>query len=274
MNKIKGGTMDSKSFSEGLQARMKEVLDAATDDRTSLMMTMVTLRSLLVELKRFVLTYRFRDESEEVSFFKKIKPLLLSEYLYYKKRIAIQQDDSFLSMEERVKNYQKILRKLQRYTRKNQDFYAYCITGATEEDTQYFIRKESRRLSPGADENFTTGYDVKLAKLLAYERVRLVVVDALRKTKEHQQTLGANPLQWTNQKVALVELIYALHAAGVFNYGRADVKQIVCRFEEMFSIDLGNYARVFAEIRIRKSGQSNFLDQAKEKYLQLVNSMY
>ncbi len=68
-----------------------------------------------------------------------------------------------------------------------------------------------------------------------------------------------------------MELIYALHAAGVFNYGKADIKQIVNAFEEMFSVDLGNYARVFSEIRIRKSGQANFIDHIRGKYLEHVS---
>ncbi|PZR03136.1 MAG: tetracycline regulation of excision, RteC, partial [Flavobacterium psychrophilum] len=38
-----------------------------------------------------------------------------------------------------------------------------------------------------------------------------------------------------------------------------------------FSVELGNYARVFSEIRIRKSGQANFIDHIKEKYLEHVS---
>ena len=38
-------------------------------------------------------------------------------------------------------------------------------------------------------------------------------------------TLGKQ--KWTGSKVALVELIYALHAEGVFNNGSSDLKDVI-----------------------------------------------
>ena len=38
-------------------------------------------------------------------------------------------------------------------------------------------------------------------------------------------------LTWTGSKVALIELIYALHTEGVFNNGAADLKNIAEYFE-------------------------------------------
>ena len=75
----------------------------------------------------------------------------------------------------------------------------------------------------------------------------------------------ASPLRWSDSKVALVELIYALNAAGSINNGKSELKQIVQLFEKMFAIELGNYARVFAEIRTRKSGTSNFINHLKDR---------
>jgi hypothetical protein len=91
------------------------------------------------------------------------------------------------------------------------------------------------------------------------------ILNTIRKAESNTSDVSFNTLQWTAQKVALVELIYALHAAGVFNYGKTDVKQIVNCFETMFSIDLGNYARVFSEIRIRKKAPTNFIDHLRER---------
>lgn len=123
------------------------------------------------------------------------------------------------------------------------------------------------------DEKFSTQYDVKLAKILAHELIKEHILNAIRKSETNTSDASYNPLQWTTQKVALVELIYALHAAGVFNYGKTDVKQIVNCFQEVFAIDLGNYARVFSEIRIRKSGHAIFLEQLKMRFSEHINEL-
>jgi hypothetical protein len=139
------------------------------------------------------------------------------------------------------------------------------MAGATYLDSQYFTRKGSQYLPLKKDEKFSTRYDVKLARILAHEMIKDYILASIRKSEYSKADASYNPLQWTTQKVALVELIYALHAAGAFNYGKTDVKQIVNCFEDVFGIDLGNYARVFSEIRIRKKGQTNFIDHLKQR---------
>ncbi|NUY81919.1 RteC domain-containing protein [Flavobacterium sp. MAH-1] len=65
-------------------------------------------------------------------------------------------------------------------------------------------------------------------------------------------------LQWTAPKVALVELLYALHTEGVFNNGRATLHEIAGFMETAFKIELGQYHRVFFEIRARKNDRTRF----------------
>jgi hypothetical protein len=69
----------------------------------------------------------------------------------------------------------------------------------------------------------------------------------------------------------LVELIYAMHAAKVFNYGKADLRQIASCFEHAFAIDLGNHVRIFSDVKLRKSGQTIFLDQLRCDLLGMIN---
>ena len=67
-------------------------------------------------------------------------------------------------------------------------------------------------------------------------------------------------LNWTGNKVELIELIYALETAGCFNHGHATIKEIVAYIEVIFNINLGNYYHTFMEIRNRKNG-TVFLDK-------------
>jgi hypothetical protein len=59
-------------------------------------------------------------------------------------------------------------------------------------------------------------------------------------------------LKWTASKASLIELLYALQTSGSFNNGSIDLKSLATSLENLFDIDLGNYYRVFQEIRIRK----------------------
>jgi hypothetical protein len=262
--------MDIMTFSESLQKRMKEMEATGSDDLVGMGKALTAMREILSELKRFTVSYKFTGEQEEVRFFKEIKPVLLSQYFYYKKRFQILLFDSFRDRKSRMDNYYKVLCKLQHFACKNQSFYEYCMSGATYLDRQYFVRNHTQYMPVEKDENFSTQYDVKLAKILAHELIKEHILNAIRKSENNTSDVAFNALQWTAQKVALVELIYALQATGVFNYGKADIKQIVNAFEEIFSVDLGNYARVFSEIRIRKSGQANFLKLLTERLLEKV----
>ena len=259
--------MDIITFSEGLQQRIKEI-DALASGQSDLLKTGQALRfirEIVGELKTFTVKYTFSDKQEEIRFFKEMKPVLLSQYYYYKKMFSIRLYDSFRDRKSRINNYHTVLDKLQRYARKHQDFYQYCMSGETHFDVNYFTRSGKVPRAVDLDEKFSTGYDNMLAKILAHELTKNFVLDALQKLQQDKSGLETIDLSWTDSKVALVELVYALHAAGVFNHGKADVKQIVRSFETMFGIDLGSYAKAFSEIKIRKSGQTNFLDALKER---------
>ena len=77
---------------------------------------------------------------------------------------------------------------------------------------------------------------------------------------------------WNSSKVALVELMYALHTEGVFNNGAADLKEIAEYFEHIFEIDLGQYRRVFLEIRARKSDKTKFITMLNEHLLKRMEN--
>jgi hypothetical protein len=85
--------------------------------------------------------------------------------------------------------------------------------------------------------------------------------------KEKSQHEPKGKMIWTGTKVALTELLYALHSKGVFNNGAIELKEIASFFEENFNIDLGQYRRTFLEIRDRKSDKTKFINALEEELL-------
>lgn len=204
-----------------------------------------TIRQIIHEFKQFTVTYNFKDNGEEIRFFKEVKPVLLSQYFFYKKIFALMLFDSFRDRRSRIENYYRVLRKLQNFARKHQAFYEYCMAGSTYLDSTYFIRNRQNPAGIDQDEKFTTGYDKILSKILAHELIKQFVLTAIHKLQDDRTGTSTYSIPWTGSKIALIELIYSLHATSVLNYGKADVKQIAQCFEEISSIDLSNQSYFF-----------------------------
>lgn len=110
------------------------------------------------------------------------------------------------------------------------------------------------------DETFTTGYDMKLAKILAHE----LIIKQIRSLNKSVESTG---LTWSGSKTDLIELIYALHSVGCVNQGAASIKQIATCFESLFNIKLNGYYRAFLDIKLRKGPQMGFIEDMRLKYL-------
>ena len=150
------------------------------------------------------------------------------------------------------------------------EFYKYYRSGSTYLDHKYFLRsKFDIKMSLSsyyfeADTNFSTSHDYKVAKILANDLIQLYLENNLvlignKDNGEKSQRKPNLKMIWTSPKVALIELVYALHTEGVFNNGAADLKDIAEYFEHIFEIDLGQYRRTFLEIRTRKADRAKFL---------------
>jgi hypothetical protein len=262
--------MELKEFTEELKVRMIAAIDGITADQPDVLIRnsqlITSIESLVSELKQFVLKYKFRNPSEEIEFFKKIKPWFISELLYYQRLFKINLFESYNTQAVKLKYFQKQLLKLEGFMTRHHEFYHYVLSSADYMDEKYFSRSNAKHTII-LDDRFSTMYDIRLSKILCNERVRNYCLTAI----ESPSSMPANSsLTWTGSKTDLIELIYALHAARVFNKESADLKQIATHFENVFNISLGNYYRVFQDIRLRKVNQVKFLDSIRLAFLKKV----
>lgn len=237
----------------------------------------------LQKVKALVMKNGLKSQEDEIRFFKEIKPLFTSKRIYYNSVYRIETKKPSGSSRILKKYYNNELEKLKRYFDDNLDFYKYYRTKSTYLDYKYFVRgsfdiKQSfDNFYYEADFNFSTSHDFKVAKILANDLLQLYLEDQLIliDSKNQKHNIQQNPntkLTWTGSKVALIELLYALQTEGIFNNGTADLKYIAEYFEKVFDVDLGQFHRVFLEIRIRKSSQTKFLDSLKEALTKRMNS--
>lgn len=232
----------------------------------------------LEKLKTFFIKYKQLNKKEEIEFFRDIKPKFAAKLIYYNEIYSIETNKPFGSQKTMGKYYKAELNKLKVFFEKNQEFYRYYRTVNNCLDNKYFIReKYDLKLMVDsfyfqADHRFTTSHDYKVARILANDEIKKFLEEQIEKLGRKTITIQSpSPLskgpKWTGSKVELIELIYALHTEGVFNNGASGLKEVTTFFETVFNIDLGQFNRVFLEIRNRKSERTKFLNTLKNKLM-------
>lgn len=96
------------------------------------------LEKVFDKLKRFISTYEFQSEADEIEFFKEIKPRIFCKLIYYRKIYNIEMNRP-VSGPDSVKAYlNRELDNIQDYNHKRLDFYRYYRSGASYLDNVYF----------------------------------------------------------------------------------------------------------------------------------------
>lgn len=251
---------------ETLEARTDDILYKAEHGISRTEKCIKLLRQKVVEIG-------FKNNEEEISFFKYIKPQIFSKLIYYVKLFNIESKRPRSSSKFQIKYLNGHIDKLQVYFNDNLEFYHYYRRGATTLDTQYFIRGKSDLRLPTEtfhffiDDQFSTSQDSTVAMIMAYDMLIVYLKQEIEKL-ESINNINHNPMKnsssklfWTGNKTELIELIYALHSSGTINSGTADIKELASMFEQVFNIELGNYYHTFIEIRSRKSSKTKFMDK-------------
>jgi len=211
----------------------------------------------------------FKNEQEEICFFKEMKPQVLSKLLYFNKIYTIELKRPNGSNLIQKNYYEHELNSLTFFFNRNLDFYQYYRSNAMHLDDYYFRRgKPNIRLGVDSslfinDTTFSTCYDYKVAKILSNEMLRIYLnkklqqIDKLSEYSGNKQTNQKN--KWTTTKVAAIELGYAIYAAKVIDNGNADIREIMTALQNVLGIDLGDYYRTYIAIKSRKKDRTAFL---------------
>jgi hypothetical protein len=266
-----------------LEKRLTEVLQESDTIINQAERSIDIILQSIDSLKSHLTKNPFANTAEEILFFKQIKPKFVSKLIYSIELLKIEGRRPIGSFKAQQKYVRRQLSKLKSYFEDNIEFYQYYRSGNTFLDEKYFVRNVfDIRLHQDAyifdyDSNFSTSHDFKVAKIIANDLLRDYLNSSL--TELEQNTYAVSKFQagpkkkliWTAPKAALIELLYGLHSAGVFNHSNAEIGQIAKYLQSAFGLDLGNYYRTFQEIRIRKSGRTNFIDLLKKKLVERMD---
>jgi RteC protein len=233
----------------------------------------IFLRELLVALKDHVLKFGFSNKSEEIEFFRTVKPQILGKLIYYNKLYRI--ETACPCQVTTGKLYQKYYaNELQHLKQEHSDqisqseFYRYYRSGRTDRDHEFFelgkINYNSGLSSYvfEIDHHFSTYYDYKVSRILAYD---LLLTYLLSKISKEAAEIKSNfdDIYWTDSKNAMIELIYALYCSGSVSGGKVGIRKMSDKFQQIFRIDLGDIHHAFHRMKDRAGSRTVFLDHLK-----------
>ncbi|WP_163324815.1 RteC domain-containing protein [Draconibacterium mangrovi] len=227
------------------------------------------------KLKQFILSYKFRDEMEEITFFKEIKPKFCYRLIYYRKIYNIEMNRP--AGANKQKEYlSDELNEINKYNIKRLDFIRYYRSGASHLDSLYFLRGKMdteqylETFYFELDPNFSTNCDFKVAKILSNDMLSAYLMQEIELLNTNGLTpfhfgFPATKLTWKGTKTELMEQLYSWDSDNSF--GDVPLTQLSDYIQKVFNIQLDkNLSRSFSDMKIRNV-PTPFLDNLKNALL-------
>ncbi len=143
------------------------------------------LGSAFDKLKEFIIEYKFKDEDEEILFFKEVKPKIFCHLIYYRKVYNIEMHRPVASIEAQIEYLKTKMDAIQEFNNKILDFYRYYRSGANFLDAAYFVRGKPdteqylETFYYERDPQFSTNADFKVAKIIANDMLQAYLLSEL-----------------------------------------------------------------------------------------------
>jgi len=264
-------------------SRLKKEIDANIEQIESSEISAITksleasriLADAFNQLKTFILSYNFRNEEEEILFFKDVKPKLCYRLIYYRKVYNIEMNRP-TGVEKQREYLGELLDDINKYNTNRLDFIRYYRSGASHLDTLYFLRRKTdaeqylETFFYELDPKFSTNCDFKVAKILANDMLAVYLMQEIELLNDNGMKtcsfgFPTTKKTWKGSKTELQEQIYAWDSAGMF--GDVPLTQLYDYIQNVFNIELDrNLSRTFGDLKIRNV-PTPFLDKLKNSLL-------
>ncbi len=264
-----------------LESELKQIESDIPDILKRSEKSIYCISNCLRKLKEYIRQNAFQSKDDEILFFKEIKPHIYSKLIFFVKVFNIESKRPNASDKSQKKYLLNELDKLEKFFTDNLEFYQYMRNKMVYLDDKYFVRgKHDLHLYIDtfyfdADPDFSTSHDFKVARILAndllcvYIKTELSAIERKEYITNRQPQIIKGKYVWTDSKISLVELIYAIHASGCINRGSVDIKELALFVESVFCIDLGDFYRTYLEIKNRQH-PPKFLDSLRDGLLKKI----
>jgi len=249
---------------------------------------LAAISGALKELKARVLLEGFLTDRDEVMFFKFIKPRFYVLYIYEVELFNLISGVP-VGTDDMVRDYYiSELSFIKRFYSLHSFLYDYYSREEEAMDNAFFLRRNLDSLSPDVagtcvigigDDGFSTNQDYNFAKFRALEKLQDYILERIRFIYVRPEPvlpadllLVKGKLQWTDEKIKLVELAYGIFLSGSINGGKLEIADVVAWLERSLNIDLGVAYRKFISIGRRKNvSYTKYLDEMREKIVGYIS---
>ncbi|MBO9635949.1 MAG: RteC domain-containing protein [Chitinophagaceae bacterium] len=226
----------------------------------------------LKKLKSLLRKFRNLPREQEIYFFKEIKPIVMSEYIYHALVYRLHYHWPMSSQKNQQYFLERILNKLGLFFDKYQKFYWYYRRNSSHRDNVYFVRWQ-RDPEPSfeyvfchTDPSFNSPKDLLLSRIKACIKFQDYLRDQLQQISPSNFNYKSNstsPLVWSESISAFVELVYALFLSNSVNNGKADIKTIIAVLGKALGIDPKYYYDSYRYIKMRKLDPVRYMDKLR-----------
>ncbi len=170
------------------------------------------------QLKTFIISYEFKNDEEEISFFKEIKPKFCFRLIYYRKLYNIEMNRP-AGLDKQKEYLLEEVNEINKYNNKRLDFIRYYRSGASHLDSLYFLRGKMdteqylETFYYELDPKFSTNYDFKVAKILSNDMLLTYLMQEIERLNSNGFSLPSGfpsiKLTWRGTKTELMEQLYS-----------------------------------------------------------------
>ena len=271
--------MENKLLLKELHLKLNEIKNQNDGIITISNKSIIVCREYLLKLYESVEKSPFKNEEEEIYFFKNEIVFPLSMLVYFGKTRIFEIEFPKVDVVQQKKYIKKKIRRVNKFYAYNSDFIQYIDDKRKYLDRTYFTRVNINYLNFSNTKlcyrspKTSTSHDFLLAEYRGLELYLNHLKQKLTGVKCQNYSLSESGMNWTGSKTDLTELIYALHSSKVINNGVIDISEIASSMEMQFNIDLGDFYRTFISIRSRINQRTKFIETLKDSVTNLMEEL-
>ena len=242
--------------------------------------TTTLLLKLLKELEIYISKTQLAPKTQ-IYCLKVVKPTIAGRKLFFRKLMVFERSYLASSNECHKVFYKSVLDEIREYIVVNRRLFTYYSLKHETMDNVYFTLDEQSndlfdsQLAIDCYSVFHTSYSRVFANFVCCELLNSYVSWRLSELQNNScswEESHTSTLYWTGTRTSIVELGYALYASSTINSGTATIKEIMEILSEAFNIELGDYYRIYSDIKSRKKGRAIFLENLKNALLQKIEA--
>lgn len=263
-----------------LKADLKEIFHSTESLPAKFKAAYKRSRDCSTALVKDLHSFHFKEKQEEIEFFKRLKPEIFSRLFFFKRMEGIISDCEGKKKGEQKKILILNLYRIEDFIDHNEEAYNYYKEKRTDFDDKFFTRCTYLDIkhfsSIKCHEVLFSVHDITYAKFMAYEEVRLFIIDKLYEIVESNLPLLEDRIwvsedsgdHWTGTFRDFTQLVRGLYFTKSINDGKISQRKIFEGTKKLLSIkqSLEEFYKVSNQLKSRKKEEGCFFDKLKNAY--------